>query len=232
MLRGPKWGGLYGIPGGKVEYGESLETALRREVHEETGLSLGALRFLTVQEMIEDPEFYRTDHFVSVNYTGATTQTQFILNEEWTDGCWCTCDQALNLPLNRPTRELLEVPLPLPVSTPDRVSIEGLRVDCIVGIRPHERVRPQPLEISAALNVHLARAGQSGDLADTVDYSDLARTLRRIAVEGRFGLLETMGERMCTVLLATPGVERVRLTLRKPCAIPHAAAAVVELERP
>lgn len=108
LLHGPKWGQRYGIPGGKVHYGESLEAALRREVMEETGLALVNLKFLRVQELNEEPEFFRPSHFVSVNYSADCTDSTFTLNDEWTGGGWYSLEEALALPLNQPTRELLE----------------------------------------------------------------------------------------------------------------------------
>ena len=40
MIRTHKWSNLWGIPGGKVKWGEPSEEALRREIKEETGLDV------------------------------------------------------------------------------------------------------------------------------------------------------------------------------------------------
>lgn len=46
LMRSHKWGGKYVVPGGHVELGETLEVALRREVAEETGLSIRDITFV------------------------------------------------------------------------------------------------------------------------------------------------------------------------------------------
>ncbi|MCB8836030.1 NUDIX domain-containing protein [Aurantimonas sp. VKM B-3413] len=46
--------GKLSLPGGKVRFGETLLTAARRELAEETRLSVGDLAFLTLHEAIDD----------------------------------------------------------------------------------------------------------------------------------------------------------------------------------
>jgi len=109
MIRTPKWSNLWGIPGGKIQFGETSETALRRELKEETDLDVRDIRFVLVQDCIHSPEFYRDEHFVLLNYTCRCAGNQRVrLNEEAVEFRWLTLEDALKLPLNRPTRILLE----------------------------------------------------------------------------------------------------------------------------
>jgi phosphoglycolate phosphatase-like HAD superfamily hydrolase/ADP-ribose pyrophosphatase YjhB (NUDIX family) len=109
MVRTHKWSNLWGIPGGKIKLGESSAAALRRELKEETNLDIADIRFTLVQDCILSKEFYRDSHFVLLNYTcRCAGPVDVRLNDEAREFRWVTLPEALALPLNAPTRTLLE----------------------------------------------------------------------------------------------------------------------------
>jgi phosphoglycolate phosphatase-like HAD superfamily hydrolase/ADP-ribose pyrophosphatase YjhB (NUDIX family) len=110
MVRTHKWSELWGIPGGKIKWGEPSEDALRREILEETGLEIRDIRFVLVQDCIHSKEFYRDAHFVLLNYTCQCAGPERVtLNEEAREFRWVTVPDALAMRINEPTRRLLEV---------------------------------------------------------------------------------------------------------------------------
>jgi phosphoglycolate phosphatase len=116
MIRTHKWSNLWGIPGGKIKFGETSEGALRREVLEETGLKISEIQFVLVQDCIHSKEFYRDAHFVLLNYTARCTgkNPSVKLNDEGREFRWLKLADAKKLKLNKPTKILIQAVLKKP----------------------------------------------------------------------------------------------------------------------
>jgi ADP-ribose pyrophosphatase YjhB (NUDIX family) len=108
MVKTRKWNDKWGIPGGKIQRGEKAEVALEREILEETNLPLKNIRFAMVQDCIESEEFYRSVHFILLNYIAECDGSAVRLNDEAQEWQWVDPKSGLKLDINRPTRLLLE----------------------------------------------------------------------------------------------------------------------------
>lgn len=107
IVRTTKWRGTWGVPGGKLDWGESLQEALLREFREEVALDLQQVRFALLQEAILDSQFHIPAHFVLVNYYAFSASTQVVPNEEIVEWVWLPPEQALGYPLNNFTERLV-----------------------------------------------------------------------------------------------------------------------------
>jgi 7,8-dihydroneopterin aldolase/epimerase/oxygenase len=77
----------------------------------------------------------------------------------------------------------------------DRVILRGLHLDLRLGAGEAERARPQRVELDIEMACDLRRAGETDELARTIDYAQVVEAVRG-ALEGReHKLLEAVAER-------------------------------------
>jgi FolB domain-containing protein len=113
----------------------------------------------------------------------------------------------------------------------DRIRLSRLGLSCIVGVRPAERRRRQRIALSFELELDLSRAGRSGRIGHTVDYSVIAEEVSFLLEFREYRLIEMATEEITAMILGLhSAVERAHVTLEKPEALrgraTHAAVSI------
>jgi dihydroneopterin aldolase len=113
----------------------------------------------------------------------------------------------------------------------DKVFIEALEIECVIGIYDWERKIRQPLSFDIEMDFDNRKPAASDDIADTLDYKAVSKRLIEFVSRSEFGLVETLAEHCCRIILDEFGVHRVRLKLSKLGAVRGSRAVGVILER-
>lgn len=115
----------------------------------------------------------------------------------------------------------------------DIIRIHRLELDCIVGIRPPERVHQQRVRLDLGLHADVSQAGRTGRISMTADYDQVAHEIAALLSFRRYHLIEMAAEEVAAMLLGIhAGVQRVDVRIEKPGALAgRARAASVEVKR-
>ncbi len=113
----------------------------------------------------------------------------------------------------------------------DRIFVKNLLLRMYLGIRDREKVARQKVRFSIDAYV-LRRDKQSDDnISSTVSYSDLIAEVRKIAASGKFGLAETLAEKIADNCLKHNKIKKITVQVEKPQASFEAESVGVEITR-
>jgi dihydroneopterin aldolase len=113
----------------------------------------------------------------------------------------------------------------------DAILIRDLRVEALIGIHKRERHVKQTLSIDLDIGVPGTAVFASDKVSDTIDYEQVALKIRELAGSGHFRLVETVADRVATLLLKDFGAPWAKVSVAKIGVLPNAKFVGVTIER-
>ncbi|MBN9042369.1 MAG: NUDIX hydrolase [Rhizobiales bacterium 62-47] len=96
--------GLYSVPGGRVEHGETLHEAAAREVREETSLAIDIVGFAGWREVLPDLAAGRAGHYLVISFAARWRDGEVALNDELDEFRWLDAASFDDLTASRTLR--------------------------------------------------------------------------------------------------------------------------------
>ena len=116
-------------------------------------------------------------------------------------------------------------------STMDILYIRNLKIDAVVGIFSWEKRIRQPLHLDLEIALDIRQAAATDNIAYALDYKTVSTRLTQYISQSEWHLIETLAEKIASLLMEEFGVTWLRLKLSKPAALPAADSVGLMIER-
>ena len=113
----------------------------------------------------------------------------------------------------------------------DIVFIRQLQIDTVIGVYEWEKTITQRLEIDLELATDIRQAAAQDDIRLTLDYAVIATRVQQLICEEPIELIETVAEKVATMLLQQFATQAVRVQVCKPAAVANAQTVGVRISR-
>jgi len=108
LMKSDKWRGMYCIPGGHIELGETLIDAVKREIKEETNLDVNNIEFHSIQDCIFSENYYEKRHFIFIDFICTAVSSEVILSDEGFEYMWVSPENIDKYPVEPYTLKMIE----------------------------------------------------------------------------------------------------------------------------
>ncbi|MEL7648839.1 MAG: dihydroneopterin aldolase [Sedimentibacter sp.] len=99
----------------------------------------------------------------------------------------------------------------------DAIIMENMGFYGYHGVMEQEKSLGQKFFVDAYLYLPLKKAGETDNLNLSVSYAQVYETIKEIVTEERFNLLESLAERICSMVLSSyPLVQKIKVRIKKP----------------
>ena len=113
----------------------------------------------------------------------------------------------------------------------DIVFIKQLQVDTVIGVYDWEKSIQQRLLLDLALTSDQRTAAARDDITLTLDYAVIAEKVTALITAQPIELIETVAERVASMLLTEFATSKVEVTVSKPGAVAQAQTVGVHIVR-
>jgi dihydroneopterin aldolase len=113
----------------------------------------------------------------------------------------------------------------------DTIFIRELRLEAWIGLHRHEKIAPQTIEINLDIALPADTVFRTGKVGDTIDYGTVVERVRGILDQEKFGLVETLAERVARLIIDEFHSPNVKVSIAKLGILREAKRVGVSIER-
>ncbi len=114
----------------------------------------------------------------------------------------------------------------------DKVFINNLQVETIIGIFDWEREVKQVVSIDLEMEFNNEKAAKSDDIKDALDYKKVGKRISSFIERSKYKLVERLAEQIAKLVLKEFPVSSVMVSVMKPGAMRGSESVGIRITRP
>ena len=113
----------------------------------------------------------------------------------------------------------------------DKIFINDLQVETVIGIFDWEREIKQTISINLEMEFDISKAAKSDDINDSLDYKKVSKRIISLCEKADSYLVENLIEKIAQVVLKEFPVSKITVSLEKPGALRGSKSVGIKITR-